>query len=168
MKFLKYRNLILFIISGIAAIYLGFFQVSFIDKSYLYDIEYVSGEEICQNASHKKTEGGLRKEIRQDAEDLRNPELDGTVADRCKRDGECGIYAVCGRVILSAGISFGFHLCRPEQHLYAQSLADTAAHLLKGALLYRPAGEQGRYDRQRYGISAGQHDLCVYFRIPGL
>ena len=36
MKFLKYRNLILFIISGIAAIYLGFFQVSFIDKSYLY------------------------------------------------------------------------------------------------------------------------------------
>ncbi len=36
MKLLKYRNLILFIITGFLSIYLGFFQISFIDKSFLY------------------------------------------------------------------------------------------------------------------------------------
>ena len=36
MKLLKYRNLLLFVISGILAIYLGLFQISFIDKSDLY------------------------------------------------------------------------------------------------------------------------------------
>ena len=36
MKVLKYRNIILFIISGILAIYLGFFQIGSIDKPNLY------------------------------------------------------------------------------------------------------------------------------------
>lgn len=36
MQLLKYINIILFIITGILSIYLGFFQISFIDKSFLY------------------------------------------------------------------------------------------------------------------------------------